>query len=121
VLVVNDAPEQLELVSLMQSRAGYNVLTAADGREGFEAARKARPDRVISDVRMPLFDGIELCRMIRAQPGLSTTTPLLVSAERKDGQSVVEGPEAGADDYLKAPYDPAQLVAKVVRLQAKSG
>jgi PAS domain S-box-containing protein len=116
VLVVNDAPEQLELMSLMLSRAGYNVLNAADGREGFEAARKARPDLVISDVRMPLVDGIELCRMIRAQPGLSTTPLLLVSAERKDSQSVVEGLEAGADDYLEAPYDPAQLVAKVVRL-----
>jgi PAS domain S-box-containing protein len=116
VLVVNDAPEQLELMSRMLSRVGYNVLTAAGGREGFAAARKARPDLVISDVRMPLVDGIELCRMIRAQPGLSTTPLLLVSAERKDSRSVVEGLEAGADDYLKAPYDPEHLVAKVARL-----
>lgn len=108
VLIVNDAPEQLELMSLMLSRVGYNVLTAADGREGFAAARRARRDLVISDVRMLLVDGIELCRMIRAQPGLSTTPLLLVSAERKDSRSVVEGLEADADDYLEAPYDPAQ-------------
>lgn len=116
VLVVNDEPEQLKLTSILLRRAGYNVLTAAGGREGFEAARLSRPDLVISDVSMPGVDGIELCRMLRAQPRLRLTPVLLMSAHRRDSESAVEGLEAGADDYLEIPYDPARLVAKVARL-----
>jgi PAS domain S-box-containing protein len=116
VLVVNDEPEQLALTSVLLRRAGYNVLTAAGGREGFEAARRSRPDLVISDVSTPGVDGIELCRMLRALPRLRLTPVLLMSAHRRDSESVVEGLKAGADDYLEIPYDPARLVAKVARL-----
>src|SRR5258708_3943269 len=65
---------------------------------------------------MPRADGIELCRRIRGDSELRSTPILLVSAHRKDAQSAVEGLEAGADDYLEAPYDPMHLIAKVARL-----
>ncbi len=116
ILIINDEPEQVELVGEMMRRSGYGVLTASDGREGFEAAQAARPDLIISDVVMPRVDGIELCRLLRAQLILRLTPVLLVSAHRRDSESVVAGLEAGADDYLEAPFDPARLLAKVARL-----
>ena len=116
VLVVNDSPDSLELMSLLLSRAGYSVLTAFDGQEGFEVASRERPRLVVSDVSMPRADGIELCRLMRGHEGLRDTPVLLVSAIRKDSESVVEGLKAGADDYLEAPYDPALLLAKVAQL-----
>ncbi len=116
VLVVNDAPDSLELMRLLLSRAGYRVLTAFDGQEGYEVARRERPCLVVSDVSMPRVDGIELCRLMREHAGLRDTPVLLVSAIRKDSESVVEGLKAGADDYLEAPYAPTLLLAKVAQL-----
>ena len=115
ILVVNDTPDQLAMMSALLRQAGYRVLTACDGREGFEVARRERPDLVISDVLMPCADGIELCRLIRADADLRATPILLASALRKDTESVVEGLVAGADDYLEMPVDTMRLVAQVAR------
>lgn len=116
ILVVNDDDDTLEMTATLLRRVGYSVLTAANGREGFQLAQSARPSLVVSDVSMPHVDGVELCRMIRADEELRTTPVMLVSALRKDALSVVEGLDAGADDYLEAPYDPMLLIAKVARL-----
>jgi PAS domain S-box-containing protein len=116
ILVVNDAPELLEMMSFLLSQSGYHVLTAFDGLDGFEVARAERPRLVISDVSMPRMDGVELCRKVREHPDLRQTPVLLVSAIRKDSESVIKGLQAGADDYLEAPYDPVSLIAKVARL-----
>jgi light-regulated signal transduction histidine kinase (bacteriophytochrome) len=115
VLVIDDTPEQQALMSMMLRKAGYRVLTAGDGREGFEVLKLERPEVVISDVTMPEVDGMELCRMIRADADLCETPILLVSAVRVDAQSAVEGLRAGADDYLEIPFDPVRLIAKVAR------
>ncbi|MDQ3819185.1 MAG: response regulator [Acidobacteriota bacterium] len=116
VLVVNDTPDQLELLCHLLGQAGYRVFAARDGLEGFEAAKETRPDLVISDVLMPRMDGIEMCRRLRADQDLKNIPILLVSALRKDTESVLEGLQAGADDYLEAPYEPMHLVAKAARL-----
>lgn len=116
ILIVNDGPEQLELVSQLLGKAGYRVCTATNGREGFLVAQQERPHLVISDVVMPHASGIELCRLIRKDAYLRTTPILLASAVQVDSESAVEGLEAGADDYLEIPFDPMRLVAKVARL-----
>ena len=116
VLAVDDMPDALELLSVLLRESGYRVLTASDGQEGFEVAQAEHPDLVVSDVSMPRMDGIEMCRQMREHPELRETPVLLVSANRKDSESVVEGLKAGADDYLEAPYDPMLLVTKVARL-----
>ena len=120
VLVVDDNPDKLFMVSLLLGKAGYRVLAASDGLEAFEAARRHRPLLVVSDVRMPRASGIDLCRRLRADPELHAVPVLLVSALRVDDASVVEGLQAGADDYLEAPYDPMLLVAKVARLAERA-
>ena len=116
ILTVNDSPEQLALLAHLLRAAGYRVVAASDGREGFEAAARERPHLIISDVMMPGVGGIELCRLVRSDPALSQTPVLLLSALSKDTASVVEGLRAGADDYVEAPYDPTRLVARVARL-----
>jgi len=116
ILVVNDNPELLKLTSLLLGKAGYGICNAIDGKEGFRVALHERPQLVISDVSMPHTDGIELCRLIRADENLKQTPILLVSAVRVDSTSAVEGLQAGADDYLEVPYDPVRLIAKVARL-----
>ncbi|HEY0378613.1 MAG TPA: ATP-binding protein [Pyrinomonadaceae bacterium] len=115
VLVIDDGLDQRELTSMILRKAGYRVLTAGDASAGFEVLRLERPDAVISDVRMPGIDGIELCRIIRADAELGETPILLVSAVCVDAESAVEGLQAGADDYLELPLDPILCIAKVAR------
>ena len=116
ILVVDDTPDKLEVMQALLSYSGYTVLTAQDGREGLNIAKLERPDLVISDVSMPRLDGIEMCRLMRKDPVLQAIPVLLVSAYRKDSESVVAGLKAGADDYLEAPYDPVHLIAKISQL-----
>ena len=116
ILIVNDAPDQLALAAVVLRQAGYRVLEAADGREALTLARREQPALIVSDVVMPYGDGIELCRAIRADTRLNLTPILLLSADRKDAASAVEGLAAGADEYLEAPYVPLRLVAQVARL-----
>lgn len=116
ILIVNDAPDQLDLLGTLLQKSGYNIITAADGREGYEGVLAERPDLILSDVLMPRLDGIEMCRLIRKHPDLLLTPILLVSGIRKDSESVVEGLKAGADDYLETPYDPMRLITKVACL-----
>jgi two-component system alkaline phosphatase synthesis response regulator PhoP len=116
VLIVNNDPDQLELMSALLRQWGHLVLTAQDGGQGFDVAERECPSLIISDVLMPWIDGIELCRLIRSHPKLRWTPIILVSAMRKDSESVAEGMQAGADDYLELPYQPAHLMDKVARL-----
>jgi len=120
VLIVNDLPEALMLMDALLRKAGYCVLTAKNGFEAFNIAKEKRPDLVISDVRMPLVDGLEFCRLLRADNQLRSVPILLVSALEKDTASVLEGLRAGADDYLEIPFDASRLVAKVARLLERS-
>ncbi len=120
VLIVNDLPEQLSLMDSLLRKAGYLVFTAEDGLEAFEVAKRKHPDVVISDVSMPGVNGIEFCQLIRQDDDLRFIPILLVSAHRKDTQSMVEGLRSGADDYLELPFDSTRLVAKVSRLLERS-
>lgn len=116
ILIVNDDPDHLELMQVLLQKAGYQVLTARDGLTGVSLASTRRPDLVISDVNMPVVDGIELCRRLRAARGTRLLPIMLVSAERIGSANAVNGLRAGADDYLEAPYDPVRMIAKAARL-----
>ena len=120
VLIVNDEPDQLRLMRGLLNKAGYSVLTADDGREGFALAKRERPDLVISDVTMPHMNGLDFCRHLRADSELKTVPILLMSALQKDTETVVAGLRAGADDYLEIPFDSTRLIAKVSRLLERS-
>jgi two-component system, cell cycle sensor histidine kinase and response regulator CckA len=113
ILIVNDTPDQSDFMCLLLQKAGYDILTASRVREGFEIALRECPDLVISDVMMQSVDGVELCRLIRAEPRLCATPVLLAGGQRKDSASVIEGVKTGADDYLEMPCEPMRLIAKV--------
>ena len=116
ILIVNDSPDQRELLKTIFEQAGYLAATASDGREGFKIAKSAEFDLIVSDVIMPNGDGIELCLWIRADEKLHSLPILLVSGLRKDMSDVIEGLEGGADDYLELPVDPLHLIARAERL-----
>jgi DNA-binding response OmpR family regulator len=120
VLIVNDLPEQLSLMDNLLRKAGYEVITAVDGQEALEIAKRERPDLVISDVSMPRLSGIEFCRRMREDAEMKSTPILLASAHRRDTESVVQGLKSGADDYLEVPFDGPRLIAKVSRLLERS-
>jgi signal transduction histidine kinase len=110
-LVVEDNPELRNFIADVLS-ARYRVRSAADGRAGLALAKELRPDVVVSDVAMPEMDGYELCRRLRSQDETSGVPILLVTA-RTDVNSVLQGFDAGANDYLLKPFHARELLARV--------
>jgi two-component system response regulator MtrA len=109
ILLVEDDPSIREVTALGLRGAGFTVVTAADGVEGVELFHAARPDLVLLDVMLPRMDGLEVCRAIRRE----ATTPIVMLTARADTLDVVVGLEAGADDYLRKPFEMPELVARV--------
>jgi adenylate cyclase len=112
ILAVDDLPDNLEILRLRLESQGYQVATAADGLEALQRLRELDPDLVLLDVAMPKLDGIEVVRSMRADPALNATPVILVTA-KSDTRDVVEGLDAGADDYLTKPFEHTALLARV--------
>jgi signal transduction histidine kinase len=110
-LVVEDNPELREFIANVLS-ARYRVHAASDGRKGLALALEIRPDVIISDVAMPEMDGYQLCRAIRGHAETRATPFLLVTA-RTEVASVLEGFDAGANDYILKPFHGRELLARV--------
>lgn len=115
ILLVDDEPDILEIVSYNLSSEGYEVFTAKNGAEGVAKAKKKTPHLIILDVMMPEMDGIEACEVIRNTPGLENTIITFLTARGED-YSQVAGFDAGADDYITKPIKPKVLVSKVKAL-----
>lgn len=120
VLLVDDDPDIREFVTFNLEKEGYSVVTAKDGAEGVEAAKKHRPDLILLDVMMPGMDGIEACEAIRSNPDIATTLIAFLSARGED-YSQVAGFDAGADDYITKPIRPKVLASRVKALLRRNG
>lgn len=120
VLVVDDEPDVLALLTLMLKSQGYNVITAIDGQEALEKARKEAPDLILLDVMLPKMDGYKVARMLKFDENFSHIPIILLTAkiQEKDRQT---GLEMGANDYMTKPFDTALLLSKVKETLSKKG
>jgi DNA-binding response OmpR family regulator len=109
ILVADDDPKHAQLIRLYLEREGHQVLTVGDGRAALDQARARRPDVVILDIMMPLVDGLDVCRILRAE---SEVAILLVTARSSENDMLL-GLDIGADDYLSKPVSPRELTARV--------
>jgi DNA-binding response OmpR family regulator len=112
VLVADDEEDIRVLVSFRLDRAGWEVVTAADGREALELILERRPDIAVLDVRMPKLTGIEVLQQVRADATVGETPVILLSAGVQE-DSIAKGLEAGANEYMKKPFSPDELAARV--------
>ena len=109
ILVVEDEPSILEVVSLYLARAGYAVREARDGRAALEALDEALPDLVVLDLNLPEIDGLEVARTLRGR----ADTPIIMLTSRREESERILGLELGADDYVTKPFSPPELVSRV--------
>ena len=112
VLVADDDPDILHLVAFRLERAGYEVITAADGEQALALARERQPALAILDVMMPKLTGYDVTTQLRADESTSRIPVILLTA-RVQESDVARGFEAGADDYIKKPFSPQELRARV--------
>ncbi|WP_352718599.1 response regulator [Mesorhizobium sp. M0306] len=112
ILAVDDTPENLEILRMRLEANGYEVATAADGEEGLAKARELTPDLILLDIMMPKLDGISVVRMLKQDLSLRSIPVILVTA-KADTRDVVEGLDAGGDDYLTKPFEHQALLARV--------
>lgn len=120
ILLVDDEQDILEIVSYNLRKEGYEVLTAKNGIEGLEKAKKHMPQLIVLDVMMPEMDGIETCEKIREIPKLKDVLVTFLTARGED-YSQLAGFDAGADDYITKPVKPKVLVSKINALLRRVG
>jgi len=109
ILVVDDEPEITRLVRAYLERAGFAVVTAAEGREALAVFRHERPNLVVLDLNLPGLDGLDVCREMRR----ASNVPIIMLTARLEETDRLIGLELGADDYVVKPFSPREIVARV--------
>lgn len=116
ILVAEDDGKQARLVRIYLEREGNAVQVVGDGRAALEKARSSKPDLIVLDVMLPLVDGLDVCRILRAE----SDVPILLLTARTTEEDMLLGLDLGADDYLTKPYSPRELTARVRALLRRS-
>jgi two-component system alkaline phosphatase synthesis response regulator PhoP len=112
VLIADDEPDILEILKFNLDNEGYDVITAKDGDEALEKAKRNQPDLIVLDVMMPNKNGVEVCRLLRAQPVFKDTLIIFLTAVNDEGTHI-KGLETGADDYVSKPVSPKVFLSRV--------
>ena len=115
VLLIDDEPDILEILSYHLEKEGFLIKTAKNGVEGLEVARDFNPVLIVVDLMMPEMDGIETCMQVREDENLKNTLVALLTARSED-YSQIAGFESGADDYITKPIKPRVLVSRIKAL-----
>ena len=115
ILAVDDSASMRQMVAFTLSGAGYDVTDACDGQQALDAAKSQQFDVVVSDVNMPVMDGITLIKELR-KLSQYRTTPLLLLTTESSGNKKMEGKQAGATGWIVKPFNPDQLLATVKKV-----
>ena len=119
VLIADDDEDILALVAFRLEKAGYRIITAPDGERALDAALHESPDLAVLDVMMPKLTGLEVTERIRATES-GRRMPILLLTARVQEADIARGFEAGADDYIKKPFSPQELRARVQAILGRS-
>ena len=118
ILVIDDEPKIVEICQDYLKASGFDVVSAGDGLNGLNVARREKPDLIVLDLMMPGMDGLDVCRSLRRDGN----TPIIMLTARVEESDKLVGLELGADDYITKPFSPRELVARVrVVLRRTSG
>jgi len=112
ILVVDDTPENLEIMTMRLQAQGYDIATAVDGEDALDKVKVLAPDLILLDIMMPKLDGIAVTRRLKADASLPFI-PIVLLTAKADSKDVVVGLDAGADDYLTKPVDHGPMLARV--------
>ena len=112
ILIADDEPDIIEIISYNLQLHGYEVITAKDGDQAIQKAKQSIPDLIILDIMMPKKNGMEVCKILRGQPEFADTIIVFLTA-LNDELSHVKGLEFGADDFISKPISPKVMVSKV--------
>ncbi len=116
VLAVEDDVNLLETLKYNLRKEGYDVVTAGDGEQALEAARREKPDLIVLDVMLPKIDGFEVCRILRRE----MTVPIIMLTAKADETDKIVGLEIGADDYMTKPFSIRELLARIRAMLRRS-
>ena len=112
ILVADDEPNQLELLTFNLTQAGFEVVRAGDGQQALDMVEEHRPDLVIIDWMMPHMSGIDVCRTLRSRSETKRLPIIILSARGEEGDRTL-GLDIGADDYISKPFSPREMVSRV--------
>ena len=112
ILLVEDTEDNREIVRDLMDSVGYELLEAHDGPAGLKMAQEHKPDLILMDIQLPLMDGFEVTRRIKADPAL-WHIPVIAVTSYALSEDEARTREAGCDDYVAKPFSPRQLLAKI--------
>jgi two-component system cell cycle response regulator DivK len=112
ILVVEDQEDNRQILRDLLGSAGYDIIEAEDGEAGVRAAAAEKPDLILMDIQLPVLDGYEATRRIKADPALRSIPIIVVTSYALSGDEV-KARAAGCDAYVPKPYSPRQLLAKI--------
>jgi DNA-binding response OmpR family regulator len=115
ILIVDDEPDILRVVMFRLRKAGYEVLTAADGQSGWEMAMNESPDFILLDVRLPLMDGFEVCEKLKAEPTTAKIPVIFLSASSAEDLSS-KAKEYNAEGFMRKPFEPDELLKTIEKI-----
>src|SRR6201988_3677195 len=112
ILIIDDAPANIQTLSTILKERGYNLNIATNGRQGLDVLERIRPDLILLDIMMPEMDGFETCRRIKASTAWREI-PIIFLTAKTDTADIVRGFELGAVDYVAKPFNAHELLARV--------
>ena len=115
ILIVDDEVQLVELVKMRLEAAGYETVSAYDGQEGFDKAKKEKPDLIILDLMLPKMDGYKVCGLLKNDARYSKI-PIIMFTARVQEEDVRLGKDLGAEEYVTKPFDPKILLSKIKEL-----